>query len=84
MNYEMSYSVPQAEKILGLDKSVIYKKIKSGELKHNNCRPIRIKKSYLCSYILERAPHAWHIWREEPVTWVSFQIKEKATSYKDK
>jgi hypothetical protein len=38
----------------------------------------------LCSYILERAPHAWHIWREEPVTWVSFQIKEKATSYKDK
>ena len=67
MQPEVSYSVPEAEKILGIEKSAIYKKIREGELQHNKCRPIRIRKSYLQSFVLQKAPHAWHIWNDQPV-----------------
>jgi|TARA_R100001163_G_C5064992_1_gene202774 hypothetical protein len=67
LNYEKSYTVPQVEKILGLEKSVIYRKIREGEINCTDNKPISIKRSSLCSYVLERAPHAWHIWRDDPI-----------------
>ena len=61
---ETKYSVKEAEKLVGLDRSTLYREIENGNLKAEG-RPIRISKTNLKSFILNRTPLAYQLWQED-------------------
>ena len=65
MLQEPSYYIREVEEILGIEKSALYRLIKQNKLKTNNCRPITCRKSHLQSFVLDKAPKAWWLWKDE-------------------
>tara|TARA_B100001027_G_C16161047_1_gene282593 strand:- start:285 stop:497 length:213 start_codon:yes stop_codon:yes gene_type:complete len=61
---EKQYTVKEAEKLVGLDRSTLYREIESGNLKAEG-RPIRISRTNLKSFVLNRTPLAYQLWKEE-------------------
>lgn len=61
---EQKYSVKEAEKLVGLDRSTLYREIESGNLVAEG-RPIRISRTNLKSFVLNRSPLAYQLWQEE-------------------
>ena len=61
------YSVKEAEKLVGLDRSTLYREIESGNLKAEG-RPIRISRTNLKSFVLNRSPLAYQLWEEDKAT----------------
>ena len=61
---ETKYSVKEAEKLVGLDRSTLYREIEMGNLKAEG-RPIRISRTNLKSFVLNRTPLAYQLWQED-------------------
>ena len=61
---EKQYSVKEAEKLVGLDRSTLYREIESGNLKAEGS-PIRISRTNLKSFVLNRTPLAYQLWEED-------------------
>jgi len=64
---EIKYSVKEAEKLVGLDRSTLYREIESGNLKAEG-RPIKISRTNLKSFVLNRSPLAYQLWQEDQQT----------------
>ena len=63
---EPTHSVTETAKIIGVDRSTVYRLIQDGKLKTCHGRPIRIKTPDIQSYILSIAPKASILWRYNP------------------
>ena len=50
--------------MVGLDRSTLYREIEMGNLKAEG-RPIRIKKTNLKSFVLNRSPNAYKLWDKD-------------------
>ena len=61
---EKTFSVKEAEKMVGLDRSTLYREIEMGNLKAEG-RPIRRKKTNLKSFVLNRSPNAYKLWDKD-------------------
>ena len=61
---EPTYTVTQTAKILGVDRSTIYRMIRDNKLDTGLSKPIRIKQKALQVYALDKAPLAHLLWRD--------------------
>ena len=61
---EKQYLVKEAEKLVGLDRGTLYREIESGNLEAES-RPIKISRTNLKSFVLNRTPLAYKLWEED-------------------
>jgi excisionase family DNA binding protein len=64
---EPTYSVTETAKIIGVDRSTVYRLINDHKIKTIHGRPIRIKTTDIQSYILTIAPKASELWKFNPL-----------------
>ncbi len=63
---EPTYFVTETAKIIGVDRSTVYRLIKDHKIRATHGRPIRIKTTNIQSYILSIAPQASELWKFNP------------------
>ena len=62
MLQEPTYSINDCQKILGKEKSTIYRMIKNNQLKTLDIRPLRVNIMQLRSAMLSLAPESYLLW----------------------
>ena len=67
MLQEPTYSINDCQKILGKDKSTIYRMIKNNQLKTLDIRPLRVNIMQLRSAMLSLAPESYLLWSNQEV-----------------
>ena len=64
---EPTYSVTETAKIIGVDRSTVYRLIRDNKIETTYEKPIRIKTTDIQSYILTIAPKASELWKFNPL-----------------
>ncbi len=62
--HEPTFTVTETAKILGVDRSTIYRMIRGNKLDTGLSKPIRIKQKALQVFALNKAPLANLLWRD--------------------
>ena len=92
--HQPTFTVTETAKILGVDRSTIYRMIRDNKLDTGLSKPIRIKQKALQIYALDKAPLAHLLWRDANssikanqavrFSWASAAIREKEINFKVK
>ena len=87
---EPAYSVSETAKIIGVDRSTIYRLIRDKQIETTYDSPIKIKQNDIKIYILTKAPKASVLWannnqlQPSMMWWVSTLTSGKEIIYKEK
>jgi|TARA_R110000782_G_scaffold187643_1_gene277777 excisionase family DNA binding protein len=66
--HQPTFTVTETAKILGVDRSTIYRMIRGNKLDTGLSKPIRIKQTALQVYALDKAPLAHLLWKDPSKT----------------
>ena len=66
--HQPTFTVTETAKILGVDRSTIYRMIRGNKLDTGLSKPIRIKQTALQMFALSKAPLAHLLWKDPSKT----------------
>ena len=64
-NWNKYFTITEISKIIGVERSAVYRLIKNNKIIPSFGKPIKVSKAQLQKYVLQKAPHAPLLWEKD-------------------